>query len=81
MLDEAVEEHLSAKRLLKDILALKTGDQSLDAKLEVLKEQIEHHVQEEEGELFPRVRAEFDIARPSGAPRDPETERGEDCSS
>jgi hemerythrin-like domain-containing protein len=62
ILDEAVEEHLSAKRLLKDILALDAGDESLEPKLKVLKEQIEHHVQEEENELFPKVRSSFDSA-------------------
>ena len=62
VLDEAVEEHLSAKRLFADILALKTGDESLDAKLKVLKEQIEHHVKEEEYGLFPKVRDQFDAA-------------------
>jgi hemerythrin-like domain-containing protein len=62
LLKEAVEEHLSAKRLLSDILAAKAGDESLEAKLKVLKEQIEHHVQEEENELFPKVRSQMDSA-------------------
>ncbi|HVJ20778.1 MAG TPA: hemerythrin domain-containing protein [Polyangiaceae bacterium] len=61
VLNEAVEEHLSAKRLFADILALKAGD-TLDAKLKVVKEQIEHHVKEEEYELFPKVRNLFDPA-------------------
>lgn len=49
---EAVEEHLQAKRLIADLLALDPSDESFDAKMKVLKEEIEHHVEEEETELF-----------------------------
>lgn len=56
MIDEALVEHGSAKQLIADILALEAGDELFDAKVKVLSEQIEHHVQEEEGELFPKVR-------------------------
>ena len=52
---EAVEEHLGAKRLLADMLDTDVEDQAFDAKLKVLKEQVEHHVKEEEFELFPKV--------------------------
>jgi len=55
MLSEAVEEHLSMKRLLVDLLALDPDDDSFDAKVKVLEEQKDHHVKEEEKELFPRV--------------------------
>jgi hypothetical protein len=56
MLREAVEEHLSVKRLLADLLATTAEDDSFDAKIKVLKEQIDHHVEEEEGELFKQVK-------------------------
>jgi len=55
LLREAAEEHLSVKRLIADLLALGAGDETFDAKCKVLQEQIEHHVEEEEGELFPKV--------------------------
>ena len=59
LLREAVEEHLSAKRLIADLLDCQPDDDQFDAKITVLKEQIGHHVQEEEGELFPKVQKLF----------------------
>jgi hypothetical protein len=62
-LKEAVEEHLGAKRVIADLLAMKPSDEQFDAKMTVLKEEIEHHVKEEEGSLFPKVEKNF----PAGA--------------
>jgi hemerythrin superfamily protein len=57
LLLESVEEHLSVKRVLADMLSLDTDDNHFDAKLSVLKEQLRHHAHdEEEKELFPKVR-------------------------
>ncbi|MEJ7603906.1 MAG: hemerythrin domain-containing protein [Kofleriaceae bacterium] len=57
LLVESVEEHLSVKRLLADMMELSVEDESFDAKLSVLKEQVHHHaIEEEEGEMFPKVR-------------------------
>jgi hypothetical protein len=54
---ESVEEHLSVKRVLADMLDLDIDDEQFDAKLAVMKEQLEHHAhEEEEDELFPKVR-------------------------
>lgn len=53
---EALEEHLAIKRILADLLDLSPGDETFDAKISVLKEQVEHHVEEEEKDLFPKVR-------------------------
>ena len=58
-LREAVEEHLAAKRVVADLLEMEPSDEQFDAKMKVLKELIEHHVEEEEGELFPLVRQNF----------------------
>jgi hemerythrin superfamily protein len=55
-LREAVEEHLAAKRIIADLLDLEPDDENFDAKMKVLQETIEHHVEEEEGELFPKVK-------------------------
>lgn len=58
-LEEAVEEHLAAKRVIADLLAMKPDDDQFDAKMTVLREAIEHHVEEEEGEMFPKVQKNF----------------------
>jgi hemerythrin superfamily protein len=63
LLKEAYVEHDAAKLLIAEIEA-GTGesDDFFDAKVQVLSEQIEHHVKEEEGELFPQVRkADVDL--------------------
>jgi hemerythrin superfamily protein len=53
---ESLEEHLSLKRLLSDLLELAADDPTYEAKLKVLREQTEHHHEEEEEHLFPQVR-------------------------
>ena len=57
---ESVEEHLEIKRAIADLLELETDDDSFDAKVKVLQEDVEHHVEEEETELFPKVEKLFD---------------------
>ena len=55
LLQEAVEEHLSVKRIIADLLEMEPDDAQFDAKIKVLQEQVDHHVEEEEDELFPEV--------------------------
>lgn len=57
LLDEAEVEHASAKALIAQIEASKAGEPLFDAKVTVLGEYINHHVEEEESELFPECRA------------------------
>ena len=52
---ESLEEHLSLKRLLADLLELDPSDPTFGAKAHVLQEQCEHHHEEEEEHLFPKV--------------------------
>jgi hemerythrin superfamily protein len=59
---ESLEEHLAIKRVLSDLLDTEIDDESFDAKLEVLKEEVDHHVEEEENDLFPKVMRLFDEA-------------------
>ncbi|MDB4928550.1 MAG: hemerythrin [Myxococcaceae bacterium] len=51
---ESLEEHLSLKRVVADLLDLDVADPRYESKLHVLKEQAEHHHEEEEEKLFPR---------------------------
>jgi hemerythrin superfamily protein len=53
---EALEEHVGIKRVLADLLETEATDQTFDAKIKVLSEQVEHHVGEEEKDLFPKVK-------------------------
>jgi hemerythrin superfamily protein len=57
---ESLEEHLSIKRVLSDLLEIDADDETFDAKIKVLKEQVEHHVEEEESDLFPKVKKVLD---------------------
>src|SRR5690242_707027 len=57
LIDEAVVEHASAKQLISEIEDMEAGEELYDAKVKVLQEQVLHHVEEEEGELFPQVEA------------------------
>lgn len=57
---ESLEEHLGIKRVLADLVALTVEDETFDAKVTVLREQVEHHVGEEEDDLFPKVKKLFD---------------------
>jgi hemerythrin superfamily protein len=56
LVDEAVVEHASAKDLIAQIMDMESTEDLFDAKVKVLSELIEHHVQEEEGEMFPKAR-------------------------
>ncbi|WKZ86477.1 hemerythrin domain-containing protein [Ralstonia pickettii] len=55
LLDEALVEHASAKSLIAELSAMKPGDALYDAKFTVLGEYVNHHVEEEESELFPKI--------------------------
>jgi len=55
MLDEAIVEHASAKELIAQIQSMRPADDMYDARVTVLCEYINHHVKEEEDEMFPKV--------------------------
>lgn len=62
MLDEAEVEHATAKQLISELSAMQPGDDLYDAKFTVLGEYVKHHVEEEEGELFKKVKkADLDL--------------------
>jgi hemerythrin superfamily protein len=56
IVDEAIVEHAAAKELIAEIETMQPGEELYDAKVTVLQEQIEHHVEEEETEYFPKLK-------------------------
>ena len=56
LIDEATVEHASAKDLIAQILEMDPTEELFNAKVKVLGELIEHHVEEEENEMFPKAR-------------------------
>lgn len=61
-LDEAVVEHATFRGLIEQLQQSSPDEELYDAKVKVLGEYVEHHVGEEESELFPALReAEVDL--------------------
>jgi len=55
VMDEALEEHHVAHTLINELKRMVPSDTRFDAKFTVLGESIKHHVQEEEGHMFPEA--------------------------
>ncbi len=55
-MDEAEVEHASIKSLVEQLQDADADDELFDAKVKVLCEYVNHHVKEEEGEMFPKVK-------------------------
>ncbi|HEY1403640.1 MAG TPA: hemerythrin domain-containing protein [Pyrinomonadaceae bacterium] len=53
---EGIQEHHVVKVLLRELDAMGVGSETWTAKLKVLKENVEHHVEEEEGDMFKSAR-------------------------
>ena len=59
---EGYEEHHVVDLLMSELEAMDVTDESWGAKALVMKENIEHHIEEEEGEMFETARSVFDEA-------------------
>ncbi len=57
---EGIEEHHQVKMFLREIGNLSEGSEKVEPKLKVLMEDVEHHVMEEEGEMFKMCEKQFD---------------------
>ena len=57
---EAYEEHHVVDVLMGELESLDVSDETWGAKALVMKENIEHHIEEEEGEMFKQARQVFD---------------------
>lgn len=60
---EGYQEHHVADVVLKELHGLRPSDERWGAKFKVLKENIEHHIEEEEGEMFKTARSVFSRAQ------------------
>jgi hemerythrin-like domain-containing protein len=56
LMDEATVEHAGAKDLIAQLESMQPGDDLYDAKFTVLGESVNHHIKEEQTEMFPKVR-------------------------
>jgi hemerythrin superfamily protein len=54
---ESVEEHHVVVWMLSELVGMDPADETFDAKVTVLTENVRHHVKEEEDEWFPEVRS------------------------
>jgi hemerythrin superfamily protein len=61
--DEGVQEHHVVKMLMAEVKQLPDGDDEWVAKMQVLIENVEHHAEEEESELFPPLRSQLGADR------------------
>jgi hypothetical protein len=57
---EGYEEHHVVDLVMAELEELPVDDESWGAKAKVMKENVEHHMEEEEGEMFKQARAVFD---------------------
>lgn len=57
LIPEATVEHASLKELISQVEGVQPDGEMFDAKIKVLSEYVEHHVKEEEEEMFPKAKA------------------------
>jgi hemerythrin superfamily protein len=56
MVLESLEEHRQIKELIAELTGLPPSDETFEPRMKVLIEDVEHHVEEEETDMFPKVR-------------------------
>ena len=59
---EGYQEHHVVDLLMGELESLAVDDESWGAKANVMKENVEHHMEEEEGDMFKKARQVFDDA-------------------
>lgn len=59
---EAYEEHHVVDEIMGELESLDVSDETWGAKATVMKENLEHHMEEEEGEMFETARSVFDAS-------------------
>jgi hemerythrin-like domain-containing protein len=59
---EGYEEHHVVDMVMGELEGVDVSDETWAAKFAVMKENLEHHIEEEEGEMFPQAEQVFDEA-------------------
>ena len=63
LMDEALVEHQAAEELISQLEPMEPGEEMYDAKFTVLGEYVNHHIAEEQKEMFPKAKkADIDLA-------------------
>lgn len=57
LIEEAIQEHAEVKQMIADIEQRQSQGQDCTEQLEAMRQAVQHHVQEEENEMFPKVRS------------------------
>jgi hemerythrin-like domain-containing protein len=60
LVKESLEEHQTMKQLIQELRAMGPDTQAFDAKFRELRRHVDHHVAEEESEMFPLAEAELE---------------------
>jgi hemerythrin-like domain-containing protein len=60
LVEEARKEHQAVKDLMEELRSLAAQDTPFDTKFRELRQKVEHHIEEEETEMFPLAEAELE---------------------
>jgi hypothetical protein len=60
LVTESLEEHQGVKELIDELRDLDVDDAEFDSKFHALMDNVEHHVEEEEAEMFPKAEEELE---------------------
>jgi hemerythrin superfamily protein len=55
MVQEAIEEHRTVKQLISELKGMEEADDEFESQFSQLMENVQHHVEEEENEMLPKV--------------------------
>lgn len=62
MVQEAIEEHQTVKRLISELKGMEEANDEFESQFSQLVENVQHHVEEEENEMLPKVEeSELDL--------------------
>jgi hemerythrin superfamily protein len=53
MVEESLEEHRAAKKLIEELRSSDIESEYYDERIHILMDDVEHHIEEEEGKMFP----------------------------